>query len=220
MGSGCTKLGEDGTLSTARCDVLVTVRPDADGKGYRLVLNDSTVLVPALKQTPPYGERVVRAYGIVHLLSGKVGDLVKGGEHEVIVVSLSEILTKGILSANAVSELFPEGLSDRTFDPLVIHDTWDTVLEDGFLTLHFSTLFDNTTIHSIDLAPTDIPGRVRLIHQANGDKSTAMGSGTVAFELTGVPQPQTGPDGYRVLTVVYDSFSGPAQIEFRYKPRS
>ena len=102
-------------------------------------------------------------------------------------------------------------------DPVEILDSWKTVCEDGYLTLHFRTLFGGMKIHTLRLV-RQADGTLRLFHDANGDAKGAVGDGIIAFRLNDVPKPEDGGK-YENITLKWNSFSGEKSHTFKYKYR-
>ncbi len=196
-------------------NVLVTVRPAIGDAPFRLVLNDSTTLYPTNLSSSPFKDKIVRAYGAVTPTRGNLQDFTEGGEFDVFVHQLDSIVTK-VMRMN-VESLLDENGDPIHSDPIDVLDRWDTVVEDGFLTINFCTTFGWERIHSIDLIPTSQPGEVRLVHNANGDTSGTVSTGTIAFSLAGLNESSKDEKGYKTLTLRYDSFNGPAKRTFKYK---
>lgn len=108
--------------------------------------------------------------------------------------------------------------------PLEIHmDSWMTVLEDGYLTLHYSVMSSGEQAHRFDLVrgmnPED-PYELHLLHYQNGDASDYLEEGIVSFRLTDLPDTKgaTVP-----LTLKYkslnDTAKGEASVRFDYRTR-
>lgn len=108
--------------------------------------------------------------------------------------------------------------------PLDIHaDSWMTVLEDGYLTLHYTVRAGGAAGHRFWLVagenPAD-PYELHLYHDPCGDAETYEEEGLVAFRLSGLPD----TEGKTVpLTLRYRSLpetqETEASIRFDYKTR-
>ena len=101
-----------------------------------------------------------------------------------------------------------------------IVDSWETVVEDGYITLRFRTISSNTgQKHRVNLVAEnpENPYEVTFHHDAEGDLyGERMVDGLVAFRLSNLPDTQ----GQTVkLKLRWDSFSGPKEHEFDYCSR-
>lgn len=103
-------------------------------------------------------------------------------------------------------------------DPVEILREW-TVVEDGYLTIHFRTQWAaNNTPHIVRLAPTDntTPYDLTFYHDAQGVKGGYWGDGIVAFRLNDLPD----TNGKTVeMTLRWTSFGGKKSTTFKYTTR-
>lgn len=188
-------------------NALVTVKPTADGSCF-LQLDDSTTLYPVNLDKAPYGDKEVRALGVIEEVKNANSAYTKSVE----VYNLDSIRTKPAVALPAGGKIESYGN-----DPVEIVKDWVNVVEDGYLTLRFRTRWDGKgTVHYINLItgvnPND-PYEVVLAHNANGDTNGWAGDAMVAFKLS------TLPDGGRKpmkLTVRYMSYSGEKKLTFEY----
>ena len=104
-------------------------------------------------------------------------------------------------------------------DGLDIEDDWMTCVEDGWLTLHYSTWWGYNAIrHSISLVTgTDAsdPYLLELRHDAAGDLQYEYADALIAFDINSLPD--TG-DETKTLTLRWKDTEGAAntrQFEFR-----
>ena len=108
-------------------------------------------------------------------------------------------------------------------DPVDLHpDSWMTVLEDGYLTLHYTVMSGGEKAHRFRLLyggnPAD-PFELRLVHDRCGDPASYPEEGIVAFRLSGLPD----TEGVSVpLTLKYKPLNGTsseATARFDYRTR-
>lgn len=199
--SSCT--GSDDTdYSKIEPNALVTVR-STDSDGFYLQLTDDEVVYPTNITKHPFNGKTVRAFCNIDRLEG----------NEVYVNWIDSVLTK-----QPVAHLGDEDVNKYGNDPVEIVNSWQTVAEDGFLTLRFRTEWSGTgRKHEVNLVtgvdPED-PYKVVFHHNAHGDYGTMVGDGYVAFDLSSLPD--TGDEPVK-LTLVWRSFSGEktAQFDFR-----
>ena len=197
---------------------VVTVKPNADNTSFRMQLDETTVLNAVNMKRSPFGDKEVRA--LVNYRMPTEQELNEGRVYadvgNVYVNWIDSILTK-----NPVPDL-GEDANAATYgnDPLEIVGSWTTVVEDGYITLRFRTLWSDGIMHRINLvASTDPedPYKVTLYHDAAGDHLGSEGDAMVAFRLTGLPDTQ----GEAVdLTLEWNSFSGKKTAKFKYCTRN
>ena len=106
-------------------------------------------------------------------------------------------------------------------DGLDILDDWMTSVEDGFLTLHYSTWWGaNPVRHDfylvIGINPED-PYEVELRQNCNGDRKDEEGDSLVCFDINSLPD--TGGQ-YTTLTLKWTTSGGAAsEKKFKFKTR-
>ncbi len=192
-------------------NALVTLKTDtASGQPF-MQLNDSVTLVDTNYKKWPFdtaNKKEVRA-----LVSVVFDDKDKNeAQRSVHLVTLFDTIRTKAMSP-IVSDI------EKTYgdDPVEIVDSWKTVCEDGYLTLHFRTYFGGKKIHTLRLVRmTD--GTLRLFHDANGDDKGVASDGLIAFRLSDVPKPEDGSK-YQNITLKWTSFSGEKSHTFKYKYR-
>lgn len=194
-----------------RPNAIVTVKPSADGSTFYMQLDDSTRLTATNMQAAPYGKRKVRAFVNYRLLTQPADKR----NYEVYINWIDSVLTKPMIEYPATSETDAMHLRK---DPVEIMRDW-TVSEDGYLTIHFRTLWAaNGTPHYVNLAATNAanPYDLTFFHDAQGVKGGYWGDGIVAFRLDQLPD--TG--GKTVdMTLHWTSFSGEKSVTFKYSTR-
>ena len=190
---------------------IVTVKPASDSLPLRLQLDDSTALRPVNLPSSPFGDKEVRALvGFVYQ-----GGTAPGGEREVWVNWIDSVLTKPM--AESLGQANDSVYGD---DPVEIVDSWETVAEDGYLTLRFRTKWGNSGIaHRVNLLTgvnPDDPYEVEFRHDAEGDDERKWGDGLVAFSLKDLPD----TEGKTVtLKLRWQSYSGTKQANFKFCSR-
>ena len=188
---------------------LVTVKTEANNSVY-FQLDDKTTLFPTNMKKSPFGEKEVRALVACVETNGNSSKYDKA----VFVNWIDSILTKPAV-------LWTEDLDVEKYgsDPVEIVKDWVTIAEDGYLTLHFRTVWAGGKTHWINLMTgvnKDNPYEVRLYHNAYGETSGRTGDALVAFNLKDLPD----TDGKTVkLTLKWNSFSGEKSAEFDYCTR-
>ena len=184
---------------------LVTVKPYADMSGCYLQLDNHTTLYPTNVKGLPYGTHPVRA--IIEYLG--TDDDPKDCDRAVKVVKMNDILTKQLVQNGYLTQ---EELGN---DPLEIVKDWVTLVEDGFLTLRFSTVTNGIgKTHVFNLVKgvnPDNPYELHLRHNANNDVTGNMVDGLVAFDLSSLP---SSLNPAQTIKLVWNSFSGEKSVEF------
>ena len=220
------------TLSLAACSLdkdgydpnimfpsaVVTVKPDATNDSFFMQLDEETVLHAVNMKKSPFGTKEVRA--LVNYRKPSSSEFQQGGlqddANNVYVNWLDSILTKKTVTS------LGEDLDKNTYgsDPVEIFGDWSTVVEDGYMTLHFQTNWGPGHIqHTVNLVtgtdPSD-PYKVVFRHNANGDYYGPAGDALVAFSLKDLPNTM----GETVdLTLEWNSFSGVKTAKFKYRTR-
>ena len=190
-----------------RPNAIVTVKPSPDGNSFSMQLDDSTRATATNMAAAPYGAKEVRALTNYRTLT----QTDNGHNYLVYVNWLDSIRTKDMaesLGATTNSERYKE-------DPVELLRDW-TVSEDGYLTIHFRTLWVPTGVpHTVNLAQTDVsnPYDLTFYHDAQGVKGGYWGDGIVAFRLDRLPD----TNGRTVdMTLHWLSFGGKRSITFKY----
>ena len=196
---------------------VVTVKPNADNTAFRMQLDEETELHAVNMTKSPFGTKEVRA--LVNYRKPTSDELEKGGVYadigNVYVNWIDSILTK-----KPVQDLGEDGnAAAYGNDPVEIVGDWTTVVEDGYITLRFRTLWSSGIMHRINLVassdPED-PYKVTLYHDAAGDHYGQEGDALVAFSLADLPDTQ----GQTVdLKLEWKSFSGNKSATFKYRTR-
>ena len=201
---------------------IVTVKPvvSEEGDYFYFQLNDREKLWPVDNSILPYDGKEVRAfvkYDETDMPSDVDPDIYAKA---VKVQWMDSILTKKTVACQPDDDKY-EISGKYGSDPVEIFNDWMTNVEDGYLTLHFFTLFDNTGIsHELNLLlglNPDDPYEVYFKHNAHGDNPSKQGEGFVAFCLKDLPD--TGGETVD-LTLKFDTFSGKTEtVKFKYRTR-
>ncbi|MDO5607138.1 MAG: NigD-like protein [Capnocytophaga sp.] len=200
---------DDNDTSRLYPNALVTAKHA--GNTFYLQLDDSTTLLPVNLSNSPFGKKEVRA-----LVNYKKTDDPHIGYSEAVHVNwIDSLLTK-----NIAPNLGAQNNSIYGTDPVEIVRDWVTLVEDGFLTLRFRTVWGSTrVIHKVNLISTnnpDDPYEVAFYHNAQGDTYGQMRDALVAFNLDELPDTQ----GKTVkLTLKWTSFNGGKSTQFDYRTR-
>ena len=199
---------DDSCVDKSYPNALVTVKQDND-KTLFLQLDDKTKLFPVNMKSSPFGNKEVRA--LVNF------DDAKGSKDQynknVYVNWIDSIRTKTM-----VPDLGSQDDAVYGNDPVEIVNDWVTIVEDGYLTLRFRTVWggDRTKIHYVNLLagqnPND-PYEIEFRQNASGDVYGPMVDAIVAFKLDKLPDTK----GSTVkLKLKWKSFTGNKTAEFDY----
>lgn len=213
-------------ISLASCDkgekvvtreAIVTV---CGGKGEKCTLNldDNTVLVPENVTTNPYGNEC-RALTIYNDKGGTNPVGTDSREYrKVELIRIDSVLTKS-LAPNLGKEQNDEVYGT---DPIELYNSWLTVVEDGYVTLHFLGMWGYPgTTHSINLVkdtdPKD-PFHFELRHNYNGDIPTGglFRKGIAAFSIKEIMSKY--PQGSYKVTLTYQGHDAVKDVVFNYTP--
>jgi len=192
-------------------NALVTVKPVSENSFF-LQLDDNTTLFPVNMTSSPFGDKEIRA--LVNI--SEADKPAQGYDKAVHVNWIDSILTKPI-----APDLGADNDEIYGTDPLEIIKDWVTIVEDGYLTLRFRTIYggDRTKVHFINLLASPDPANpyeVEFRHNAYGDIYGTKGDGLVAFDLGSLPD----TEGETVkLKLKWKSFSGDKSAEFDYCTR-
>ncbi|MDE5692497.1 MAG: NigD-like protein, partial [Duncaniella sp.] len=197
----------DADWSTVYPNALVTVKTGADNAPY-LQLDEKTTLLPTNLKTGLFDGKQVRALANISITDQAAGDYTKA----VYVNWIDSIRTKTTIPS------LPDGdNTDYGNDPVEIIKDWVTIVEDGYITLRFRTIWGNTIIpHHVNLITgtnPDNPYEVELRHNANGDLTGETRDALIAFSLDALPDTK----GETVkLNLKWTSFTGPKSVKFDY----
>ena len=190
---------------------IVTVKPNADNSSFYLQLDDTATLIPMNMRVSPFGRKEVRALVNYVPAYGPAG--MEGSP--VAVSWIDSVLTKPTATDLAAGNGAAYG-----DDPVEIVDSWETVAEDGYLTLRFRTRWAAGVTHRINLvhrADADTTYLLQLYHDAGADPDKGqVADDIVAFRLG---EEFNRPDTAITLTLKWNSYSGPKTHTFKYRPR-
>lgn len=204
----CLK-SEESYENTIYPNALVTVKKIDDNRFF-LQLDDTKTLLPVNIKSYPYKDKKhVRA-----LTNFKeVNEPHDGYTKAVHVNWLDTIRTKGM------AENLNDG-NDAAYgkDPIELVRDWVTIVEDGYFTMRFRTIWgDRKITHALNLIPvavSDTRYEVELRHNAFGDTEGRVNDGLIAFRLDKLPN----TNGKTVkLKVKWKSFTGDKSVEFDYR---
>ena len=213
---------EDDNESTTYGSGIVTLKPNTDNSSWFLQLNDSTKLVPSNIKQSPFGTKELRAY-VVYSDPVRLNSTA-GREYQVNIMSIDTILTKPLAEnlITADTELAEEDSANfKAYgtDPVEIIDSWETVAEDGYLTLRFRTTFAGIKPHRVNLVHrNDLadPYVLEFFHDAMGEEGGQLTDGLAAFRLSDFFNMGDEPI---TITLKWSSFSGEKTKTFKYSPR-
>lgn len=191
---------------------LVTVKPDTAGGPCLLQLDDSTALQPVNMPQSPFGDKEVRALASFEYVNRPLHGQLPG----VRIYWIDSILTKP-----TAPNLGADNDSAYGDEPIEIVNSWETVAEDGYLTLRFRTRWTPGRTHRVNLVHrTDSAARpwlLRLYHDAGGGAAAGeVADGIVAFRLG---DGFNRPDSTIEIELQWKSYSGMKSHTFKYRPR-
>lgn len=196
--------------SVLQPNATVTIKPTENGSFY-MQLDDNTTLVATNVGKSPFGDREVRA-----ILNFSEENAPHDGYSKAVKVHwMDSILTKNTVPAPGEDEIDGYGS-----DPVEIFNDWITYVEDGYFTLHFTTVWGRPNVrHAVNLLTgtnPDDPYEVVFRHNAFGDTCGEHHDGIAAFRLSELPD----TNGETVkLTLKWNSFSGEKKAVFDYRTR-
>lgn len=194
-------------------NAMVTVKPNSDNTACVLQLSDNEVLYPENIGASPFGEKEVRAYVNFTRLT-EVDPT--SGKPNVRVNWIDSILTKQTFTI----EEFRENPNYAT-DPVEVLDSWETCVEDGYLTVRFRTRWNPGSKHAVNLVLRDDMNHdgpvLEFSHKADGDTYTGVpGDGVVAFRLPDYFN--EGEEPFKII-LMWKSYNGDETREFTYTQR-
>ena len=200
----------------------VTLRaPLEDGGRWFMQLNDSTALFANNITSHPYDNKELRAYIRYNNVSTEEPRTTKS--YYVDVLSLDTILTKNMDKLLTKDVEAKEGKDPNAEeygdDPVEIVNSWETVAEDGYLTLRFRTTFAGIKPHRVNLVHrNDLanPYVLEFFHDAMGEEGGQLTDGLAAFRLSDFFNMGDEPI---TITLKWSSFSGEKTKTFKYSPR-
>lgn len=187
-------------------EAIVTCRTNPTSGQFYMQLNDSVAIFPVNIKEAPFGGKEMRARIVFEYSDSATAHYGRSAN----VMILDSIRTKPM--APVAADM------DKTYgnDPVEIVKSWETVCEDGYLTLRFRTYFGFAdVVHSFNLVRTG-DNTVELRHNANGDVNGTVRDGIIAFRLDKMPDTK---GEYKDLTLKWMSFSGEKSVTFKYKTR-
>ncbi len=191
-----------------RAEGIATVPVLKDGEQLKLRLNDTITLVPNNITRSPY-KKEVRAY----LVFTMDKDHYTKGENEVSLLAIDSIRTK-----NVAPNLGIENANVYGSDYVDIVDSWETCVEDGYLTLRFRTYWGiGDIVHVLNLVQdTENPQKFHFYHNANHDGKVNQLDRLIAFKLPDLPSTGTGEES---LILTWNSPAGPKTTTFKYQSK-
>ena len=187
-------------------NALVTLKTQEGDDAFYLQLDDKTTLWPSNIKQHPYKGKEVRA-----LVNFTYEKQVNEGPQSVFVNWIDTIRTKPM-----AIDMGEENDNTYGTDPLELVKDWVTVVEDGYLTIRFRTLYTGNNVHVLNLVKGEKDYEVILHHDAQGDTQGYMSDGMIAFRLDKLPDTERETVN---LTVKWNSFSGEKSTTFKYCTR-
>lgn len=184
---------------------VVTVVPGTGQAGMALRVDENTVLHPTNITHSPF-DKEVRAFVRYY----KNGTQTSAGMTDVNVTWMDDMLTKDLAENKGAENATAYGS-----DPVELFNDWCTVAEDGYMTLHFSTIFGQGATHYINMvnvSDADHPLKFRLYHDAKGDKIGRERDSFVAFKMFD----RAAYDKDVTIELEWDSFSGVKTAQFKH----
>lgn len=184
---------------------VVTVVPGTGQAGMALRVDENTVLHPTNITKCPF-DKEVRAFVRYY----KTDNQTTAGMTDVHLNWIDDMLTKDLAENKGA-----ENPASYGSDPVELFNDWCTVAEDGYLTLHFSTIFGQGATHYINLVNVSDethPLKFRLYHDAKGDKVGPERDSFVAFKLFD----RAAYDKDVTIELEWDSFTGVKTAKFNH----
>lgn len=213
----CSNDGDDG-YSKAYANAVVTIKPNADNSQMYLQLDSNTLVLPTNRKSSPYGTRELRALANLSVVDGTAA---KPANKLVFVNWMDTILTKPVAKNNGTDG----NLKAYGSDAVEIVNSFETVAEDGYMTLRLRTVWGGQKAHTVNLVhrtDANTPYLFTLYHNANGETSGKVGDALVAFRL---PDAVDSVSGAIDITIQWKSFTKNSQGDstktavFKYVPR-
>ena len=183
-------------------DAIVTVRKAPDDTVYFQLTDDTRVFPVGYDRTFDRARRLMCSLTRVGGKTGSYGQRVS--------IDWMDFLDEGAVAGAGYT---------GADDPLELVSDWMTSVEDGFLTVHYSTAWGiKPTMHTFTLltgTDTSDPYLVVLRHDSCGDRREVEAEGLICFDLSSLPD--TGGQ-YKPLTLKWtcsDGASSERTFEFR-----
>ncbi|WP_028897382.1 NigD-like C-terminal domain-containing protein [Prevotella sp. HUN102] len=196
-------------------NAIVTIKPINDGAGFNVWVDDK-VQGPASNITKsPYGKKEVRA--IANIRQEKD----EKGMNKIYINWMDSIRTKNAI----MPELKAMDWKKYGEDRLEIINGFGTVVEDGYLTLRYSTAITNPKakrdMNLIVQHSEKEPYKLVLAYNAHGDNKGRFASGLIAFRLSEIDK-IARKNGKKDVTLQlhWKSYQGDKQASFKYHVRS
>lgn len=189
-------------------NAIVTVKSSDGGNSAYLQLDDSTTLLPVNMPTSPFGKKEVRAFTNFSYSDEDCG---------IYDIAVEVNWIDSILTKSTAPDMGAKNDSIYGNDPVELIGDWFTLVEDGYITLRFRTIWGSCgKPHFVNLLAgtnSQNPYELEFRHNASGDTYGTPGDAVVAFDIKNLPE----TDGKDVkLIVKYKSPYGYKYAEFRY----
>ena len=195
-------------------NAIVTIKPINGGESFNVWVSEKVQGPPSNLTKSPYGNKEVRA--IANIKEEKDAQ----GKTKIYINWMDSIRTKqAIALKNPELELKKYG-EDR----LEIINGFGTVVEDGYLTLRFSTAMHDLKLkrdlNLIVQHSEKEPYKLVLAYNAHGDNRGRMASSLIAFRLSEIDK-IAKKNGKKDVTLQlhWKSYQGDKQVSFKYHVR-
>ncbi|PIN28950.1 NigD-like protein [Prevotella intermedia] len=195
-------------------NAIVTIKPINGGESFNVWVSEKVQGPPSNLTKSPYGNKEVRA--IANIKEEKDAQ----GKTKIYINWMDSIRTKqAIALKNPELELKKYG-EDR----LEIINGFGTVVEDGYLTLRFSTAMRDLKLkrdlNLIVQHSEKEPYKLVLAYNAHGDNRGRMASSLIAFRLSEIDK-IAKKNGKKEVTLQlhWKSYQGDKQVSFKYHVR-
>ncbi|ATV37833.1 NigD-like protein [Prevotella intermedia] len=195
-------------------NAIVTIKPINGGESFNVWVSEKVQGPPSNLTKSPYGNKEVRA--IANIKEEKDAK----GKTKIYINWMDSIRTKqAIVLKNPELELKKYG-EDR----LEIINGFGTVVEDGYLTLRFSTAMRDLKLkrdlNLIVQHSEKEPYKLVLAYNAHGDNRGRMASSLIAFRLSEIDK-IAKKNGKKDVTLQlhWKSYQGDKQVSFKYHVR-
>ncbi len=195
-------------------NAIVTIKPINGGESFNVWVSEKVQGPPSNLTKSPYGNKEVRA--IANIKEEKDAK----GKTKIYINWMDSIRTKqAIALKNPELELKKYG-EDR----LEIINGFGTVVEDGYLTLRFSTAMRDLKLkrdlNLIVQHSEKEPYKLVLAYNAHGDNRGRMASSLIAFRLSEIDK-IAKKNGKKEVTLQlhWKSYQGDKHVSFKYHVR-
>ena len=193
-------------------NALVTMKTNPEGVVYLQINDKETASVTNFSTMPFKGKSEVRILGNIEKQEGEDS---KGFDYAVKINWMDSLRTE--VMKPSTGDMDKDNAKYGNAPIEIYADPFFTLVEDGYLTIRFSTVFDGVTKHVLSLVPGEKEDEVILHHDAKNNLSGFRGDGIISFRLDKLKMPDTEK---AELKLKWQSFTGVIKEHtFSYVPR-